>query len=809
MPKLIDKYLGKLRQADFDISSISDSHIFVDNTARDTYFTTNPTEKETGVFIAVGDGFQQWSGTAWVDKSAVVKGEKGDKGDQGDPGPKGDQGDQGEPGTATSKEILQGTKSEIVSPNEQKPYLTRKPIISWVSDDAFGQNLRNWLTVFEQSFGTVNTPKGCLALVSDWLSNHEVLSASLTDATTISFNAVTQEITDSAENFLDPAIDPPIEVNSVIHIQGSLSNNTYFVVKEVAAGVIKVYTNSGNSGWGAQMVTEVNPGTTEVTIHRGNLDTLPLSDMMDFVNAGWEIQAHSRTHRCMSGARSGYDTPNDEELWTEVFDSKRILEEKLGVEVTNFVYPFGTNNQRAREFIQQAGYRTARAYGTNGPGNNKFINYDVIQPFNLESPFDNWNVITEANALVGTCSMAAGTSTIVGDGTDFTHFSDGDLVVLHKTINESFVRRVVGTPTATEMTVDKIFHATTSFSGHSVYDPTLEVFDADAQTGIALINNAVLNNGWLIWTTHSAPSIPTGYTKMNTIFEYGNYLNIDFLTVEDALEYYDTLMNIGGAVSISEKGMALNNAESEIFTLNAQRPVKLGYRAGILNEDQDNVFIGYFAGLPNKAQDSVMIGGFAGWLNEGARNVFIGRSAGSTGNKGSSVAIGASAGSNSTGINTVFIGDTAGQNSTGSFGTAIGQAAGRNNTGTFLCLIGYEAGNKSALGATNSLQAFGYKAGKNSVGYNNVFIGNLAGENYNGNNTFLLESRGASPDNPLIKGFFDTRAIILGAPATAVADAQMGVNSVSLHLDEAANKLHFKVKYADGTTIKTGEVALV
>lgn len=60
--------------------SVSDSHIFVDNTARDAYFTSNPTEKVTGVFISVGAGFQQWSGTAWVDKSAILKGDKGDTG---------------------------------------------------------------------------------------------------------------------------------------------------------------------------------------------------------------------------------------------------------------------------------------------------------------------------------------------------------------------------------------------------------------------------------------------------------------------------------------------------------------------------------------------------------------------------------------------------------------------------------------------------------------------------------------------------------------------------------------------------------
>lgn len=53
---------------------INPNHIFADNIARDNYFTTNPTEKVTGIYISVGTGFQQWDGTAWIDKTAVVTG---------------------------------------------------------------------------------------------------------------------------------------------------------------------------------------------------------------------------------------------------------------------------------------------------------------------------------------------------------------------------------------------------------------------------------------------------------------------------------------------------------------------------------------------------------------------------------------------------------------------------------------------------------------------------------------------------------------------------------------------------------------
>ena len=59
---------------------IDPNHIFVDNIARDDYFTTNSTELITGIYISVGTGFQLWDGVSWVDKTAVVTGPEGDTG---------------------------------------------------------------------------------------------------------------------------------------------------------------------------------------------------------------------------------------------------------------------------------------------------------------------------------------------------------------------------------------------------------------------------------------------------------------------------------------------------------------------------------------------------------------------------------------------------------------------------------------------------------------------------------------------------------------------------------------------------------
>lgn len=43
---------------------------------------------------------------------------------------------------------------------------------------------------------------------------------------------------------------------------------------------------------------------------------------------------------------------------------------------------------------------------------------------------------------------------------------------------------------------------------------------------------------------------------------------------------------------------------------------------------------------------------------------------------------------------------------------------------------------------------------------------------------------------------------------SAPADADVATSSVVAWVDETANELTFKVKYADGTTVKSGTVAL-
>lgn len=55
-----------------DSGYLSVFRVFANTGARDTYFTANPTRKTTGIVIAVGSVFQEWSGSAWVNVPLAV-----------------------------------------------------------------------------------------------------------------------------------------------------------------------------------------------------------------------------------------------------------------------------------------------------------------------------------------------------------------------------------------------------------------------------------------------------------------------------------------------------------------------------------------------------------------------------------------------------------------------------------------------------------------------------------------------------------------------------------------------------------------
>lgn len=82
------------------------------------------------------------------------------------------------------------------------------------------------------------------------------------------------------------------------------------------------------------------------------------NDLAKLRDAGWEIGSHSLWHPYLIKSRR---------VKLEVEESKKILEEKLGISVTTFAYPFGASNEHIEKTVREAGYSMARSY-TSGSG---------------------------------------------------------------------------------------------------------------------------------------------------------------------------------------------------------------------------------------------------------------------------------------------------------------------------------------------------------------------------------------------------------------------------------------------------------
>ena len=91
------------------------------------------------------------------------------------------------------------------------------------------------------------------------------------------------------------------------------------------------------------------------------LPLLNWDELAQLANAGWEIGAHTVTHRQLTSL------PADEAR-REILESKTVIEQKLGRAVTTFAYPFGAMNAASRDCVRdnfRAGCSVA--FGTASP----------------------------------------------------------------------------------------------------------------------------------------------------------------------------------------------------------------------------------------------------------------------------------------------------------------------------------------------------------------------------------------------------------------------------------------------------------
>ncbi|MGD0726143.1 MAG: polysaccharide deacetylase family protein, partial [Spirochaetia bacterium] len=71
--------------------------------------------------------------------------------------------------------------------------------------------------------------------------------------------------------------------------------------------------------------------------------------------AGMQIGCHTITHPYLTRVK------NDESLRREILGARRFIEDRVGVPVTTFAYPFGQYNERVAAIVKEAGFTSARS----------------------------------------------------------------------------------------------------------------------------------------------------------------------------------------------------------------------------------------------------------------------------------------------------------------------------------------------------------------------------------------------------------------------------------------------------------------
>ena len=77
-------------------------------------------------------------------------------------------------------------------------------------------------------------------------------------------------------------------------------------------------------------------------------------EIIDLQNNRMEIQSHSIDHPILTRIN------DDEKLFNEIYQSKKILEQKLNKPIKIFAYPYGMYNEKTISVVKNTGYEMAR-----------------------------------------------------------------------------------------------------------------------------------------------------------------------------------------------------------------------------------------------------------------------------------------------------------------------------------------------------------------------------------------------------------------------------------------------------------------
>ncbi|MEK7523578.1 MAG: polysaccharide deacetylase family protein [Patescibacteria group bacterium] len=90
-------------------------------------------------------------------------------------------------------------------------------------------------------------------------------------------------------------------------------------------------------------------------------------------DSGMEIGSHTLWHPYLTKSKKAK---------AEIEDSKKKLEEELGIPITTFAYPFGDYNEQIEKMVADAGYTTARLFSTgNGISQENIFRIPVVRVY--------------------------------------------------------------------------------------------------------------------------------------------------------------------------------------------------------------------------------------------------------------------------------------------------------------------------------------------------------------------------------------------------------------------------------------------
>ena len=97
------------------------------------------------------------------------------------------------------------------------------------------------------------------------------------------------------------------------------------------------------------------------TEHEAELEGMSWAELGALRDAGWELGSHSTTHARLTGL-------DDPRLESELAESKRMIEDRLGAICRSIAYPYGDADDRVVAAARRAGYEAGAAVLPIHPG---------------------------------------------------------------------------------------------------------------------------------------------------------------------------------------------------------------------------------------------------------------------------------------------------------------------------------------------------------------------------------------------------------------------------------------------------------